>query len=347
MIFFNSTKTMQTRSSLSLGSLHSLAILAGIPKYNTISKNNLNRMLQARRDYHRLLRILHRTDGVEEIATKKASSSKKSIAKSKSKSKSKPSRAVKSVRASKPTSARFTVKQQRAKTAKRSVEPQVGDAVSGGDLNDVDPILFEPIGTHRYVFVRRRAPASAEASQVAFNLPSLVDYVLASGKFEDPVSRELFLEQDLREMDRLARRYELKRPSVLEAWRNRKNTYAEARFRADALQGLDRLAGEQVAAMLDEAESARVGLERTQRVKKGHVEEVAGALEVQLHIGPFPVFADLYSQIYEADADYARVCMSHYKAFLRGPPNRPFRDRFGFIGIALQFLRNEEAYAER
>lgn len=116
-------------------------------------------------------------------------------------------------------------------------------------LNSVDPIMFEPIGPHSYVFHRPAASAVAVASsvsvstvssktttdgskctnsrsrthsnslpaaitstvetpartgsRVAFNVSSLVDYMLCSGHFCDPVSRIEFSTSDLKEIDRL------------------------------------------------------------------------------------------------------------------------------------------------
>ena len=57
----------------------------------------------------------------------------------------------------------------------------------------------------------------------------------------------------------------------------------------------------------------------------------------------FPSFSDLYRQMADVDAEYSRQCIDHYRAFLRGPPNRPTRDRHGFLSTVITFLEQARA----
>ena len=60
--------------------------------------------------------------------------------------------------------------------------------------------------------------------------------------------------------------------------------------------------------------------------------------EMCLIMNLFPSFSDLYRQMVDVDDEYAKQCLEHYTSFLRGPPNRPTRDRYGFLSTVLGFL---------
>jgi len=104
--------------------------------------------------------------------------------------------------------------------------------------------MFVPVKKrHTFKFVR------PNGSAVVFNVESLVDFVLASGDFSDPETRLPFSDEDLAQIDEVARKAGLNRPSVLETKRN-PAAFADAYFRRDALLGLERCAGEVVTDML-------------------------------------------------------------------------------------------------
>jgi hypothetical protein len=63
-------------------------------------------------------------------------------------------------------------------------------------LNDIDPIMFVPIEKNG-VFKFSRP----NGTKVRFNIESLVDYLLASGDFNDPETRIPFSDTDLSEID--------------------------------------------------------------------------------------------------------------------------------------------------
>jgi hypothetical protein len=46
-----------------------------------------------------------------------------------------------------------------------------------------------------------------------------------------------------------------------------------------------------------------------------------------------PAFADYFKQLRDADVAYAAQCMSHWKIFLQGPPNKPNEDEYGLIEV--------------
>lgn len=99
-----------------------------------------------------------------------------------------------------------------------------------------DPIMRCPLGKHVYEFVRPNGTCSR------FNVDSLVDYLIATGDFIDPESRLPFSDEDLRKIDKSAKKAGLKKKSVYEAKTTPENKahYADLTFRRDALLGLER-----------------------------------------------------------------------------------------------------------
>lgn len=182
----------------------------------------------------------------------------------------------------------------------------------------LDPILLTELGPHKYKFVRPNGTA------VLYNAGSLVDYILKTGDFTEPETRLEFSDAELRALDAVAAEAGLGKPSVLEA-KQHPETYAERRTRRDAVVGVERCAGEVVSEMLAVVEQC---------------EPEEG--EMCLVMNLFPSFSDLYRQMADVDAEYSRQCIDHYRAFLRGPPNRPTRDRHGFLSTVITFLEQVE-----
>ena len=71
-------------------------------------------------------------------------------------------------------------------------------------LNKYDPIMFSPIDK-KHVFKFSRPNGTV----IRFNIESLVDYLLVSGDFSDPETRIPFSDEDLKEMDKIVRFYQL------------------------------------------------------------------------------------------------------------------------------------------
>ena len=161
-------------------------------------------------------------------------------------------------------------------------------------------------------------------STVAFNAESLADYLLATGDFCDPETRIPFTDDELREIDSLITKSgnPAKRSSVLAAKKNPQH-YIDAKFHRDALEGLERCAGDVVAQILNIVEDPDMGVEIAQ---------------MRLFTTELPEFADYWRQLHDADSTYALQCMEHWKAFIAGPPNKPNEDDFGLIEFISMFL---------
>lgn len=187
--------------------------------------------------------------------------------------------------------------------------------------SEVDPITMEPIGDNAFLLRRH------DGSQTAYNTDSLIDYILSSNDFTDPVTRIPYSLEDLAALDALAESTNLKRPSVLKAKQNPDMAQQHNdKFRRDALIGLDRCAGETVTSMLrliEECEDLEEGM-------------------LQLATDLFPTFADLFCQMQAADRPFAAQCLRHYIGFVRGPPNRRTRDARGLMRPILHFLQDHQ-----
>jgi len=183
-------------------------------------------------------------------------------------------------------------------------------------INTVDPIMLAPIkkvGAWKY----RRCNGSV----VVFNLDSLIDYMLNTGDFSDPQTRTPFTDKELEDIDAAALKARIQRASVLDAKLNKSAFYADNKFRRDALLGLERLAADVVTAILTVIET-----------------EDPDDAHVCLFVQHFPLFADYFRQLVEADKLYAKACMQHFKQYLVGPANKPNADNYGLIDLVISFF---------
>jgi hypothetical protein len=187
-------------------------------------------------------------------------------------------------------------------------------------LNRIDPIMFVPLKKkgHVWSFVR------PGGSRVAFNVETLVDFMLTSGDFHDPETRIPFSDADLEEIDRVAAASGAKKASVLAARRN-PQVYVDAKFRRDALEGLERCAGDVVTEMLN-------------LIERADPDEA----QMRLVMVDLPLFTDYYHQLRDADSAYAKHCMEHWMQFIIGPPNKPHPDPHGLIAFLSHFLRGAQ-----
>jgi hypothetical protein len=98
------------------------------------------------------------------------------------------------------------------------------------ELNTIDPIMLEPVKPNPFLFQR------PNGTYVAFNIDSLVDYLLVTGDFTDPETRLPFSDSDLRSIDLFAKKVGFNKKSVYEA-KHSIGQYDDMKFRRDALLG--------------------------------------------------------------------------------------------------------------
>jgi len=173
--------------------------------------------------------------------------------------------------------------------------------------------MLVPLPKKRHSVWRFERPGG---SRVAFNVCTLADYLLATGDFLDPETRLPFSDENLKEIDAAVAKTGSSKASVYAAAHS-PDAFADAKFRRDALSGLERLAGEVVADILDVIENTE-----------------PHEAQMRLLMRELPLFGDYYSQLAQADAKYAAQCMCHWQQFIAGPPNRPNADDFGLIEVS-------------
>lgn len=262
---------MQTRSSPSIVTLHSLAKQASIQNYEKLPKSVLYKKLQESFNMERLQRVEARRKKLNEILSKKRSVD-------------------------------YDINKIHRKLKKQ-------------ENNKLDPIMMNSIDKKMiWKFLR------SNGKIICFNIESLIDYMMATGDFTDPETRIPFSDENLKEIDNLAIKYGLKKPSLYAAKIN-PNTFSDFIFRRDALQGLERCAGEVVTEILNIIETSD-----------------PDEAEMRLVMRELPLFSDYYRQLCEADLPFSQQCMKHWRLFLQGPPNRPNHDNYGLIAIVLQFF---------
>jgi hypothetical protein len=213
-------------------------------------------------------------------------------------------------------------------------------------LNHLDPIMLTPILKKKKTFKFNRPNGSI----VQFNVETLVDYLLSSGDFHDPETRLPFTDEQLKEIDGLAKELGLSKPSVYDAKRNDTH-YHELKFRRDALLGLERCAGEVITDILelieeaDDPEEAQVQFVMSGKQHKYCISRVFLILFIII-ILEFPSFLDYFRQIRDVDREYASKCISHWKSFIVGPPNNPNSDdHSGLMKVSrLRFVLKAVSY---
>eukprot|EP00753_Platysulcus_tardus_P016297 PLAT5588.1.p1 GENE.PLAT5588.1~~PLAT5588.1.p1 ORF type:complete len:381 (-),score=84.64 PLAT5588.1:267-1313(-) len=188
-------------------------------------------------------------------------------------------------------------------------------AAAGSSVHEpeLDPIMLTPLTGA--VFAVPRTNGTLQR----YDMGNLIDYLLVSGDFRDPLTRERLSEETLRSLDDSAREAGLDKRSVLSASRAR-DYYAEERCRRDAIVGLERCCGDLVADML--------------RCIEGQVEDAELLCVVEL----FPNFSHLYNQLVAADHSAAEACMLHWQSYVRGPVEKPIVDVTGIQPLVLHFL---------
>jgi hypothetical protein len=111
-------------------------------------------------------------------------------------------------------------------------------------VKNLDPIMLAPLGRHVFTFER------PNGTHGHFNVDTLVDYLISTGDFYDPETRIPFSDTDLQAIDSLAVQAGFSKESV-HAAKLDVNKYKDAIFVRDALQGLERCAGEVITEILN------------------------------------------------------------------------------------------------
>jgi hypothetical protein len=168
----------------------------------------------------------------------------------------------------------------------------------------LDPILLTRIRKNSLTFEFKRG--GHDNTVVIYRASSLIDFILATGILSEPETRIPFTQQDLLRLDELG--LQLGKESILEATQS--SRYKEMKERHDALDGVERLAGANIYAIL------RL-LEKSKNMDESQLQLVTKLLpELKHHV----------ALMFQTDPEGALISTNHLRTFLLGPPNRPTRD---------------------
>jgi hypothetical protein len=185
------------------------------------------------------------------------------------------------------------------------------------ELNIYDPILLDKLGPYTYNYTRPNGLI------VVYNIESLIEYLLSSGKFIEPESQIKFSDTELKKIDDTAINYGMEYPSILDA-KNNKQNYTEEILKRETLLSIERSCDEFITQMLNIIES----------------NNETDDSEVILLTQVFPPFMDLFYKMEEIDDEYAYHCIENYMSFINGPKNRPTISRNGLLHTIINFLDN-------
>jgi len=174
---------MQTRSSPSIHTLHSLARRVHLEGYQQLSKHELYARLRKGFDYQRLLRAQYRTkreaDAAPELPPRRGRGRKRDAATAEVDQKRSPAESV-------------------AVPAPRLKDdhcPEPKRLKSYRAYNKLDPIMFTRLGKKKFKFVRPNGTA------IWYDIKTLVQYIIKTGEFREPETRIEFSAQDLSRID--------------------------------------------------------------------------------------------------------------------------------------------------
>mmetsp|Transcript_733 Transcript_733/g.1065 ORF Transcript_733/g.1065 Transcript_733/m.1065 type:complete len:289 (-) Transcript_733:114-980(-) len=199
------------------------------------------------------------------------------------------------------------------------------------DKQKRDPITLEDLGDITWAFINKDAMCpkgtakfGRERSKTYYNVESLVQYLLKTGNFCEPITRLEFSLAQIKELKELGEKAGVENACKLIKIFENKNSpdspFVQQKERREMLFGTD-------ICIMDVVSDMRNIIENN-CLEEGEV----------LLANLFEIFNAMFSTLYLADKDFAKQCMSHYQESLKGPPNRPTRDTEGLLKLTLKFM---------
>jgi len=192
-----------------------------------------------------------------------------------------------------------------------------------GQLGERDPITLEPLVLPWFTF----QPSEQAASTTRYNIASLVQYMVSSGDFREPITRLAFTDDQLKELDTLAKQVDPSLPSVVQT-RGQKSKFQEQRLHRDLVEGIERCLSEVLVGIIEVIDTAR-------GEEDGHL-----ALCTKFH--EFDFYLD---QLSEVDSCAPTRCLQQFQDLVLGPPNKRRRDKHGLGKVVLSFLRDKARHS--
>jgi hypothetical protein len=174
---------------------------------------------------------------------------------------------------------------------------------------------FRPKG-----FMINKEKARIGTSFIYYNLEPLVNYLLSSGDFRDPKTRELYTPETLKSIDKYKTSIRMKAKSVYRASIN-KTMYRRKKEIDEDLIVLERCIDEVVSLI-------RIALETKQQ----------NDYRITLSSFHFPTFHRYFRTIIHKSKEYAQQVLQHTIHLITGPEEHPTLDPNNIKDFILQFM---------
>lgn len=196
-------------------------------------------------------------------------------------------------------------------------------------INGLCPISMDEIKHPCFAFIPKgfEIDISKKRSShfIYYNLEPLVEYLLSSGDFRDPKTREPYSEDILKSIDKCCKQNKLKYKSVFKA-SNNKTLYRRKREREEDLVVLERCIDEVVS-------SIRTTME---------TEEQNYDAKITLNSFHFPTFHRYFRNIFHRSIETSKQVLQNTINVITGPDERPTRDPNNIKDFILQFIYTME-----
>lgn len=148
-----------------------------------------------------------------------------------------------------------------------------------------------------------------------------MDYLLVTGDFRDPITRNKLSEEEIQRLDDVIRREGLIYPLLIEKFRSKANNDSDKTL-DNTIRGLESCIGEVICDILGNIETS---------VKHGnyHLSTLFSELDIP--------FAEMKLLSLEA----AYQALQTWIVFLKGPPKKPTKDTHGRLQFAVAYLEGQ------
>jgi hypothetical protein len=193
-------------------------------------------------------------------------------------------------------------------------------------INGPCPISMEPIGYPCFSYKPK-----GSTTFIYYNLDTLVDYLLQTGDFRDPKTREPYSDETLKAIDKYKNKAGLISKSVYKASCNR-NIYRRKKEHEDDIMVLERY--------LDEIVSSIRGIMETENICEDRT--------ILLNSYHFPTFLRYYKKLLQLSKETANYKINNTIQIISGSKEQPPIDPYNLQDFILQFFYTiEVTYFDR
>jgi hypothetical protein len=179
----------------------------------------------------------------------------------------------------------------------------------------LDPITLEPIGPINFLYKTKCGKI------IEYNLKTIVEYLMCTGDFRDPICRTDFTIEEIKDIDKHIQKHNLDYPLLEKLFINNNIKHDKIREK-NILHSLEACVGEIIAEIFVVVETPNPDA------------------DVLLTI-LFSEFESPFAEMKRLNIETAYQCLSSWKAFLDGPPKKPTINRRGRLHYAKTFLEGQ------